>query len=271
MKKYLLIILTVLTAGLFSGCDYYRDNFQYSSIAKEYMDNAMHQRYDKCLALTESGSGHISKARLDTLKTGIDFFRNDIVKDFGENLDYSFLQVVKGRTSTMADIPNTTTVMLQFSNDKSLGVVQVLFSTKTDKILNIRSLGVNQPIPDMSTFWLFGVVAICIPIFNIYMLVRVKRSNMTKKWIKYLAIIFLNFPAIGYAQIAGFFIKFDTLRQAVLGFGFIKMGYPGSLFLLGIPLGALYIFWQLKTGKYEKAAKPVAPANQIKGKRFKAG
>lgn len=271
MRKNLLIVFALFAVTLLSSCDYYRDNFQYSAIAKHYMNALMQQDYDKSISYMQASTEHLSKGQLDTMKAGMAIFRTSIIKQFGEDkLDYSFMQVVKGHNSVMQDIPNTTTILLQFSNDKDLGVLQVLFSTKTDKMLNIKSLNIKQPIPDMSSFWLFGVLALCIPLFNIYMIIRVKRSDMTKKWVKYIAIAFFNFPAVGYAQIVGLFFKTDMFRQVFFGISLRIMGYPGSAWIFGIPLGALYILWQLKSGNYKKAEKKaVSDPHQVKGKRFK--
>jgi hypothetical protein len=137
---------------------------------------------------------------------------------------------------------------MQFSNSKDFGVLEVLFDDKTRTILNIRTLDVKEPIPGMELFWLFGILALCVPIFNIYMIVRVRRSEYKRKWLKYLAIIVFNVPAITYHAIGGFSLQLSSF-QILLGISFQYMGYLNSAWTFGVPLGGLYILWQLKRGK----------------------
>ncbi|MBL4625368.1 MAG: hypothetical protein JKY42_09555 [Flavobacteriales bacterium] len=106
-------------------------------------------------------------------------------------------------------------------------------------------LEVKEPIPNMIFFWLFGILAICVPVFNIYVIRLVKKSDLNKKWLKYLAIICLNLPAISFAAVHGF--SFNLLSfQILLGFSFSYMGYLSSLWTFGLPLGGVYWFWNLK-------------------------
>jgi hypothetical protein len=129
----------------------------------------------------------------------------------------------------------------------------------------------KRPVPDTSKIWFFTILFICVPLFNIYMLIRVKRSDMQYKWLKYLAILFVNVLGISYHITQGFFF-FLWGVQMFLGFGFKPMGYAGTSIIFAIPLGAMYILWQLKTGNYKKdeSIKLKVQSQQIKGKRFKS-
>jgi hypothetical protein len=100
----------------------------------------------------------------------------------------------------------------------------------------------------MTLLWLFGLLAICIPIFNIYVISQIKRSALKKKWLKYIAVIFLNTPAITYAAVNGLSFKLINL-QILLGVSFGYMGYLNSYWTFGIPLGGLYWFWKLRQAK----------------------
>jgi hypothetical protein len=239
--------------GSLSSCDYYRNAFVHGGAAKEFMNDLMHKDYDKCVDLMDGKMAATSGAR-DTLKSNLNQFHDRIAKDFGDDPSFSYLRAQKKSTMTMSYIPNTTTVFLQISNDKDLDVIEVLFNDKTGKLMNIKSRDMKAAIPDMGNFWFFGICTLGVFLFNIYMLRRVKRSDMVKKWQKYLAIILLNAPTIGYAQVSGVILMYRI--QLFFGVNFIKMGYPSSAWMFGIPLGSLYILWQLKTGKYEKALKP---------------
>ena len=91
-------------------------------------------------------------------------------------------------------------------------------------------------------FWLFGLLAICVPVFNIYVIIQIKRSDLKKKWLKYIAVLFLNFPTIAYASVNG--LSFKLLN--FLGVGFGSMGFINYYLAFGIPLGGLYWLWKLK-------------------------
>lgn len=141
--------------------------------------------------------------------------------------------------------PNTTVALIQFSNSKEFGVFKVLFDDATGKILNINTLDVKQPIPDMKIFWLFGTLAACVPVFNIYVIRKVKKSSLKRKWLKYLVIIVLNVPAIVYTAVGGLSLK-PLNFQILLGLSFSYMGYLNSSWAFGLPLGGLYWFLKLK-------------------------
>lgn len=109
----------------------------------------------------------------------------------------------------------------------------------------------------MTLFWLFGLLAICIPVFNIYVIRQIKRSNLKKKWLKYIAVIFLNTPAITYAAVNGLSFKLINF-QILLGVSFGYMGYLNSYWTFGIPLGGLYWFWKLRQQKNEVTEPEIA-------------
>ena len=141
--------------------------------------------------------------------------------------------------------PNTTVALVEFSNGKEFGVFKVLFDDNSGKILNINTLDVKEAIPSMTIFWLFGLLAICVPAFNVYVIRQIKRSELHKKWLKYIAVIFLNVPAITYAAVGGLSYKLLNF-QILLGVSFGYMGFLNSYWSFGIPLGGLYWFWRLK-------------------------
>ncbi|MDB5117165.1 MAG: hypothetical protein JWQ79_2657 [Mucilaginibacter sp.] len=270
MKKTLLILLTVITIGLFSACDNFKPGYTYGNTAKEFMTSLMQKDYNKCISLMKLGDKTADKAYMDTIKSGLDYFHDKVEQQYGDNLNFSFLQTEKAFSANIKPVPNSTPIVLQLSNDKDLGAVEALFDNASGKIISIQPLDVKEPIPDRSSFWLFGALAICIALFNIYMLIRVWRSDMAYKWLQYPIIILVNLAAIGYSPAHGLFFKLASI-QYTLGIDFIKLGYLGSTWVFGIPVGSLYILWQLKTGKYKKdeTIKQKAQKNQIKGKRFK--
>ncbi len=201
---------------------------------------------------------------IDTMKMGLANFRQPIVNNWGTELEYSFMKSEKKFSTVEADNtpPNTTLVLVEFNNQKEFGVLQVLFDDNSGKILNIKTLDVKAPIPSMTLFWLFGLLAICIPVFNIYVIRQIKRSNLKKKWLKYIAVIFLNTPAITYAAVNGLSFKLINF-QILLGVSFGYMGYLNSYWTFGIPLGGLYWFWKLRQQKNEVTEPEIATEQSI--------
>ncbi len=187
---------------------------------------------------------------LDTLKFGLDQFRDLIERNFGNKFEYSLMKSEKKRSTVVRENtpPNTTLAFIEFSNDKEFGVFQVLFDDKTKKIINIKTLEVKEPKPNMLIFWLFGIIPLTVLLFNIYVIRQIKKSTLTKKWVKYLAVLFLNVPAISYAAIQG--LSFKLLNfQILFGVSFSLMGFLGSIWTFGIPLGGIYWLWKLKQRK----------------------
>jgi hypothetical protein len=125
-----------------------------------------------------------------------------------------------------------------------------LFDDVSGKMLNINTLNVKQPIPNMTLFWLFGLLALCVTAFNIYVIREVKRSSLKRKWLKYLSIVIFNVPAVTFAAVNGLSLKLLNF-QILLGISFGYIGYLNSFWTFGLPLGGLYWVLKLKRGKDE--------------------
>ena len=248
--------MIIMTVSLLSSCTFISNTFKYKDTTKEFIETLLKEDYDKCVDYMAMEHEIAKNINLDTMKLSLSNFREIIVNNFGTELDYTFMKSEK-KFSTIEEEntpPNTTVVLIEFSNDKEFGVFKVLFDDTSRKILNINTLDVKQPIPSMTVFWLFGLLALCVPVFNIYVIRKIKRSELKKKWIKYIAVIFLNVPAFTYAAVNGF--SFSLLSfQILLGVSFSYMGYLSSVWTFGLPLGGLYWFWKLKTNKVNETLK----------------
>lgn len=253
MNRIKQILMIVLTVSLLSSCDFIKNTFEYKDTTKEFVETLIKEDYDKCVDYMAMEHEMAKNTNIDTMKLGLSNFRELIVKNFGTELDYSFMKSEKKFSTVEGEStpPNTTVVLVEFSNDKEFGVFKVLFDDTSRKILNINTLDVKEPIPSMTIFWIFGLLALCVPIFNIYVIRKIKRSEFKKKWLKYIAVIFLNVPAFSYAAVNGF--SFSLLSfQILLGVSFSYMGYLSSVWTFGLPLGGLYWFWKLKTTKNDE-------------------
>ena len=264
MTKTKQIVLTILIVFLLTGCDFIKNTFTYKDKTKEFVEYLLKEDYNKCVDLFAMEHEMAKNTNIDTMKIGLANFRQPIVNNWGTELEYSFMKSEK-KFSTNAEEntpPNTTVALIEFSNDKEFGVFKVLFDDNSGKILNIKTLDVKAPIPSMTLFWLFGLLAICIPVFNIYVIRQIKRSNLKKKWLKYIAVIFLNTPAITYAAVNGLSFKLINF-QILLGVSFGYMGYLNSYWTFGIPLGGLYWFWKLRQQKNEVTEPEIATEQSI--------
>ena len=253
MNRIKQILIIILTVSLLSSCDFIRNTFKYKDTTEEFVETLLKEDYDKCVDYMAMEHEMAKHTNVDTLKLGLVNFRKLIVNNFGTELDYTFMKSEKKFSTVEGEStpPNTTVVLVQFSNGKEFGVFKVLFDDTSGKILNINTLDVKQPIPSMTIFWLFGLLALCIPIFNIYVIRQIKKSRLQRKWLKYIAVIFLNVPAFTYAAVNGF--SFSLLSfQILLGISFSYMGYLSSSWTFGLPLGGLYWFLKLRANKIDE-------------------
>lgn len=248
-KLSFIILLSALT--FLTSCDFIKDSFTYKDKTKEFVEAMMKKDYDKCVSLMATEHESANNTNIDSLKLGLNDFRGLVGSNFGNNaFEYSLMKSEKKRSTVESENtpPNTTVALIEFSNDQEFGVFQVLFDDKSKKILNINTLNVKSPKPNMLLFWMFGIFPLIVLMFNIYVIRQIKRSNMTKKWLKYLAVIVLNVPAISYAAVDGLSIKFLNF-QILFGISFSMMGYLGSIWTFGIPLGGIYWLWKIKKHK----------------------
>lgn len=244
------ILLTALIISMFTSCEFVSNTFKYKDTTKEFSQALIKEDYKKCISFMAMEHETANEnANTDTLKMGLANFRQAIVKNFGIDLEYSFMSSEKKFSTEEAENtpPNTTVVFVEFSNKKEFGVLKVLFDDKSNKIINIKTLEVKEPIPSMTVFWLFGLLVIGVLLFNIYVMSQVKRSKLEKKWLKYMAILFFNVTALTYNAVNGFSYSLLSF-QILFGVSFSFMGYLNSAWTFGIPLGGLYWLWKLRQG-----------------------
>ncbi|WP_207496773.1 hypothetical protein [Aridibaculum aurantiacum] len=249
MKKQFSWMIFLLVITSISGCSFISNTFQYSDTTKSFFDHLLRAEYDACIQLMAIDDAAADSTKED-LKLGLVNFREVVVENFGEKVEYTLMRAEKKWSTEDGEgtRPNTTKLFMQFSNGKEFGVLEALFDDKSQKILNIKTLDVKESIPGMTMFWLFGIIALCVPAFNIYVIRRIKKSAYKKKWLKYLGVIALNVPTITYVSIGKISLELFSL-QILCGIGFEYMGYINSAWYVGIPLGGLYFLWQLEKGK----------------------
>jgi hypothetical protein len=258
MNKPTKTLLLILTIPLFTSCDFINNAFTYKDTTQGFVESLITEDYEKSVSFMATENEAYKNTNIDTLKLGLLSFRKIIVDNFGKELSYKFVTAEKTLSTVEGEstAPNTTKAQVEFSNDKEFGVFEITFDDSSNKILFIKTLDLKEKIPNMIWFWLFGVLAICVPIFNIWIIIKIKKSDLKKKWLKYIAVIFLNVPAITYSAVYG--LSFSLLSfQILFGISFSYMGYLSSAWTFGIPLGGLYWLWKLNKKE------DVTPENEI--------
>jgi hypothetical protein len=249
MKRIAQILLVIFMASLLTSCELIKNAHSYKHKTKALVEDLLKEDYDA--AITHFATEHemAKDVDVDRMKAGLADFRSGVVDNFGTDLEYSFMKAEKNFSTEEEKNPppNTTIALIEFSNGKEFGVFKILFDDVSGKILNIATLDVQAPVPSMTGFWLFGILALAVPVFNIYVIRQIRKSAVKKKWAKYIAVIFLNVPAITYAVMEGLSVKLLSF-QILLGISFSYMGFQGSYWTFGIPLGGLYWFWRLRQG-----------------------
>jgi len=246
MNKLIKILILILTISFLTSCEFINNTFTYKDTTEGFVESLLKEDYEKCLTYMALNHKGLKNIDLDTLKVSFSNFRQLIINNFGSDLDYRFMTANKTWSTVEGEstLPNTTKAQVEFSNDKEFGIFEIIFDDNSNKIYNIKTLDIKEPIPNMMMFWLFGILAICIPIVNIWVIRKIIRSDLRKKWLKYVAVIFLNVPAITYNAVNG--LSFSLLNfQVLLGISFSYMGYLSSAWTFGIPVGGLYWLWKL--------------------------
>lgn len=241
-----------MIVSFLSSCKFVSNTLIYKDTSKEFIETIMNQDYDKSLNYMAIEHETAKNINIDTMKLVLSNFRELVVNNFGTQLKYSFMKSEKTFSTIEGEStsPNTTEVLIELSNSDELGAFKLLFDDHSKKILSMYLLDVKQPKPKMTIFWLFGLLSLSVPILNIYVIRKIKKSDLKKKWLKYLAVIFLNVPAFSYAAVNGF--SFSLLSfQILLGVSFSYMGYLGSIWTFGLPLGGIY--WLFKLNKIKNS------------------
>jgi hypothetical protein len=248
MSRLLRLQLVLLCVACLGSCAMFSNAIDYRKTAEQFIESAVREDYDKCISLFALDRPEAQGVNLDTLKKGIATFRKVVVDELGTDIEYRFLLANKSYSSTSGKVPEDVTELhLEVSGSGKFDEVVAIFDDRSGKILNIRALGINKVIPSMMIFWLLGLLFLCVPAFNIYMIVRIKRSTRKRKWLKYLSLFIVNVPTISYQAITGSIFLNPTSFQVLLGTSFNYGSYSASNWAVGIPLAGLYWLWRLNT------------------------
>lgn len=247
MRK-LIIGLTGLLI-LVSGCTFIGNVSNYKNTSKDLINQIVKEDYKKAydnFAYKKYG-GDIP---IDTFAKQLKPFRELIIKNFGTDFDLSFVRASKTTFKTGESGPHPTEIYIQIKNATQFGYFRIEYDDEINKIMNINIQPMIEPIPSMTLFWFFGLIPLLILGFNIYTIRRTLKSSISKKWLRILMIIILNVPAFTYSVVNGF--SFGLLSfQVLLGLSFGMMGYAGTFWTFGLPIGSMIVNYQINKKKVE--------------------
>jgi uncharacterized membrane protein YhaH (DUF805 family) len=242
LRAFCVLLLTIAV----SGCSFLSNTMEYNGTAKEFGNALMREDYNRCIELMPVDS-HSHFYSRDTLLHGMAALRKKIVSNFGTELNFTFAGTKKNLFSINANRPpaNLTPLEMQIDNGQHFGLLHFEFDDNSRKIAHVRIQAFKSVIPPMWLFWLVGIFAVGVLVFNIYTMVRIRRRrDIRRKWLKYLAIVFLNAPVVVYTAMGNLSLKLLTVTFFGLGFGLT--GYLGSVWQIGIPIAALYWTWYMR-------------------------
>lgn len=249
--KYFHLGGSFLLLMLLTSCSFWSNSSTYTETTETFVEALKQDDFDTCISKMQIENNQGEHLNTDTLRLQFKHFKGLLQEHFGTNpYEYSLVKWQKTLSTNPEEStpPNSTRAFVEFNNGSDLGVFQLLFDDSSKKIIDIRTLDVKVSKPDLLLFWLTALIPLAVLLFNIYVIREIKRSNLQKKWLKYLAVILLNVPSFTYAAVGG--VTFQLLHfQFLLGVGFSGNGIIESAWTVGIPLGGLYWIWQLKMWK----------------------
>jgi hypothetical protein len=247
MTKLNQTALILFSVSLLASCDFINNTLTYKDTTDKLVESIINEDYDNTLNYFALENDYHKKTPFDTLKSKFSSFRKLILEHFGDNLEYTFMTASRtfSTNNVKATEVHTTDALIQFENKKEFGVLELVFDNESNKIISIKPLDIKERIPNMLLFWLFGLPALCILIFNLLVIRKIKKSRLKRKWLKCLCVFVFNAPTITYSAVTG--LSFGLLSfQLMLGVGVNYMGYLNAAWAIGLPLGGLYWLWKLR-------------------------
>jgi predicted transcriptional regulator with HTH domain len=212
----------------------------------EITQNVAEGNYDAVLnELDESVFQAIGK---DSLKTILTKMAQQIKLNVGDDLDYTFLKGEK-RVSFSSDQTNSysyTEIMI--SGDEKCYTAKIYYNPTTNKPISIQLSDPYENPYTTSFWWIAAILGLGVLAFNIFTIVKVKKSNLDRKWLMYLLIILLNTPYISSSPEK---ISAGISIIHILGFGYAFMG-KYSFVKIGIPIGAFIAWYKMKKQKQKE-------------------
>ena len=211
----------------------------------EITQNVAEGNYDAVLnELDESVFQAIGK---DSLKTILTKMAQQIKLNVGDDLDYTFLKGEKRVVLSSDQTNNYSYTEIMISGDEKCCTARIHYNPTTNKVtaFNLSDL---YNTPYSASFWIALILGLGVVAFNIFTIVKVKKSKLDRKWLMYLLIILLNNPYI-YTSPERISTGLNIIH--ILGFGYAFAG-PYSFVKIGIPIGAFIAWYKMKKQKQKE-------------------
>lgn len=211
----------------------------------EITQNVAEGNYDAVLnELDESVFRAIGK---DSLKTILTKMAQQIKLNVGDDLDYTFLKGEKRVFFSSDQTNNYSYTEIMISGDEKCYTARIHYTPTTNKVI---AFNLSEPydLPYSASFWIALILGLGVVAFNIFTIVKVKKSNLDRKWLMYLLIILLNNPYI-YTSPEEISTGLSIIH--ISGFGFAFAGQY-SFVKIGIPIGAFIAWYKMKKQKQKE-------------------
>lgn len=212
----------------------------------EITQNVAEGNYDAVLnELDESVFRAIGK---DSLKTILTKMAQQIKLNVGDDLDYTFLKGEKRVSFSSNQTNNYFYTETMISGEDKCYTAKIEYNPTTNKPISIQLSEPYENPYTASFWWIAAIFGIGVMAFNIFTIVKVKKSKLDRKWLMYLLIILLNTPYISSSPEK---ISAGISIIHILGFGYAFMG-KYSFVKIGIPIGAFIAWYKMKKQKQKE-------------------
>lgn len=248
------VFMFVLVSAILSGCGMKQSLGEVQNTSVAFVEHMVKGDYEQLFTQINWDQEGLVK---DSVIDYFDVLRYRVQSDFGRDLQYKALGYKQNQliwTSNpdarqeFGGKPGVKYSYVQISDPFRFSVFQLGLDAN-NKVLSINMANDIYPIPDSTRFWSIGILLLVIVLaFNIFVLVRVYKSDVTRKWLKYLIVVLVNIPAIGSKLMGGWFFKMFSFQ--LMGIGFAAHSYLDAYWVIGLPLGAIIVFWKLRNNLY---------------------
>lgn len=244
MKKIFILLLALL-----SGCSVLMRFAEYGGQSKQFVEALVKADYTECLKRIDLDAINKSGVPTDSLSRVLQQINEGIKRNFGNEIDVSIAKLNKTLSSN--SVKNVTEVVVQLANGKEFTYAEFKFNDENEKIISFSISNQKYPVPSHAQFWLVGILAVAVAAFNVLTIAKIVKANVNRKAIKVLIVLVFNVPTFMYSLINGF--SFELLSfQLLLGVGVGFMGYAGTAWSIGVPLGSFYVWWKMKNWRRDK-------------------
>ncbi len=249
MKLFCKTIILFLLPVILYSCNNDTQERPKEELVLDFVKNIISGNYQKCNPfLVEDQRVHDSAIFL------FDGLRYRVTSEFEHDLQFKHIGYAKTLLNLGIDKEDQYQHQslewryVQIEDKRMFSLFRVGLTAK-GKVVAISMLNELYRKPNMKYFWAIGIVFLMIVLtINIYAAIRVYRSNVVKKYLKYITIVLFNIPVLGCNALTGPF--FNLFSFQLFGIGFGNSNYFETFWTIGFPLGALFVLWKLRNNLF---------------------